>query len=313
MENSIKSVPWYLIVCMAITWCAVFNVNAHSNQQAITALPVIATLRDTSHDGFLDMIDIKWTDNSIIKTPLPSVGQVVAAVNIITFDGRKDSLHPVDISLDTAHKVIHIILCQNTMFNPNYYETGWIVAHMTLSADLAMTTDGKPLAVTHVIDGATPIPILAYCNPGPNSDSLWLRLSEPINHDFSGKPSAMLYLQNDRAPVLLSSLSPIFADSLRGWILFVFNFSDGKHVIVADSNKIAEQFNPGPNSPPIRILDSGPAYVPASNSHCGQCGTGTCIAFIPPFFFYARCHINSIVQKKKKRTVAVCPDEQPRL
>jgi hypothetical protein len=301
MENSIKTVPWYLIVSMAITWCAVSNVNAQNNQQAINALPVIATLRDTSHDGFLDMIDIEWTDNSIIKTPLPSVGQVVAAVSIITLNGKRDSLHPVDINLDSAYKVIHIILCQNTMVSHNNdYETGWVDAKIVLSADLAMTTDGKPLAVTHVIDGAVPIPVIACCIPGPNSDSLWIMLSEPIIRDFSSKPSAMLYLQNGRAPVLLSSLSPIFADSLRGWILFVFNSPDGKHVIVADSNKIAEQFNPGPNSPPIRICGSGPAYVPTSNSHCGQCGTGTCIAFIPPFFFYARCHIKSIVQKKEK-------------
>jgi hypothetical protein len=42
-------------------------------------------------------------------------------------------------------------------------------------------------------------------------------------------------------------------------------------------------------------------YVPPSNSGCGKCGTGTGLAFIPPVFFYARCHLKKVLKKKQKR------------
>jgi hypothetical protein len=220
-----------------------------------TGLAVSATLRDTSHEGHLDMIDLKWTDNSTIKTPLPSINQLVLATVIVTLDGKVDSLHPISLVLDAANKVIHIVLAENKSKARSNYETGWVdgSAKVILS-DFKITSDGKPLVVTQVIDGATPIPIAACYNNSSTSDSLWITFSEPLSHDTSASRDNMLrYTDTLTPPQRLMQLNPSFGARVGDKMLFVYSVNGGAHIIVPYTYRIGETFNIGLNAPTVEI------------------------------------------------------------
>ncbi|HEX7510309.1 MAG TPA: LamG domain-containing protein, partial [Chitinivibrionales bacterium] len=217
-----------------------------------TGLAVSATLRDTSHEGHLDMIDLKWSENSTIATPLPAVGQLVLSVTIVTLDGKGDTLHPAGVVLDAANKVIHIILSENNSKARGKYETGWVdgSAKIVISPDLKITTDGKPIVITQIIDGATPIPTSSCYANSQNLDSLWVTFSEPLTKDTSVSKNNIL---RDSTTQRLTQLGPTFSGRVGDRMLFVFPINGGNHLIVPYSNKISEFFSPGPNSPTVEI------------------------------------------------------------
>ena len=219
-----------------------------------TGLAVSATLRDTSHEGHLDMIDLTWTDNSTIKTPLPGADQFVATLVIQTLDGKWDTLHASTLVLDSANKTLHIILRENNTLVKGNYETGWLNATIVLT-NIKMTANGKPFIVGPIIDGATPIPASACYAPAAKSDSLYITFSEPLTRDSSAGPENIVrYLQDGVTYQTLQSLNPsIVRTTSDGKMLFVFPFTSMPHSVTAYDYDIGEQFSPGPNSPIVPI------------------------------------------------------------
>jgi hypothetical protein len=219
-----------------------------------TGLVVSATLRDTSHEGHLDMMDLTWTDISTVKTPLPGVDQFIASLVIQTLDGKWDTLHAATLVLDSANKTLHIILNENNTLVKGNYETGWLDAKIVLT-DIKMTADGKSFVVGPIIDGATPIPASACYVPATKNDSLYITFSEPLTRDSSARPENMLrYLQDGKTSQTLQSLNPsIVRTTSDGKMLFVFPFTSTTPSITAYDYSIGEQFSPGPNSPIVSI------------------------------------------------------------
>jgi hypothetical protein len=223
-----------------------------------TGLPVSATLLDNTHDGHLDAIDLKWTDNSAITTPLPGVNELIATMVLTTVDGKIDTLHAAVITLDAAGKTIHISLRENNTGVKGAYETGWTDAKIILT-DKNMTTDGRPLVVTQIIDGAAPIPAFACYAPAPKADSLYITFSEPLppkGQDTSVKQANLLRYQQDTATFqTLMQLNPsVVRNTADGKMLFVFPYNaPGGHAITPYSNYISEQFPNPPNSPKVAV------------------------------------------------------------
>jgi hypothetical protein len=221
-------------------------------------LPVTATLRDNNHEGHLDVIDINWTDNATIVTPLPSVNQLVGTLVLVTIDGRTDTLHAASMVLDANGKTIHIYLQENYSGQKGNYETGWQSAKIVLTT-VNMTVDGKPMIVTNIVDGATPVPTGACYSPGSNSDSLYITFSEPlapVGKDASVKQENMLRYQQDTISYQpLVSFNPTLVKvTADGRMLFVFSYSaPGNHVIAPGVNYVGEQFSTLPYSPKVAI------------------------------------------------------------
>jgi len=143
---------------------------------ADSLIPATATLLDTNHDGHLDMIDIQWTDPSVMKSVLPAVGDLVRSVSLITIDKQNDALHAIALVPDFADKIIHIILQENTQV----LETGWDSAKVSLST-VSVSVKGGYFQVTGIIDGAAPIVTAACYSPGDAHDSLAVTFSEPVD------------------------------------------------------------------------------------------------------------------------------------
>jgi hypothetical protein len=211
---------------------------------------VTAILKDTSHDGHLDMIDIKWTDDITLRDVLPSVNELIQLLHITTLDGKFDSLRAMTIVADKANKVIHIILNENT---GSTLETAWKEPKVTLTK-VPMTKDGKQFVVNKILDGADPIPVFACYAPSDKDDTLKITFSEPVVDD-SLNPEHFLRVQGDlKSP--LSSLNPnkqtIKRDNM--WILvFPYNSSMKEHAIYAYDYEIQEIWASGPPSSKISI------------------------------------------------------------
>lgn len=153
------------------------GVSENCTQGIPGSVPVVATLLDTNHDGYLDRIDLTWTDTSAINSTMPTVTQFIQTLVITTLDGKKDTLHAVRLEPDLANKTIHVILQENT--GPTL-ETGWQNATVVLT-QIHMTVAGGPFIVVRVDDGAAPV-IKSICfAPTSAGDELHVVFSEPIN------------------------------------------------------------------------------------------------------------------------------------
>ena len=139
-------------------------------------VPVTATLLDTNHNGYLDRIDLTWTDTSTINQMMPTIAQFIKTLDITTLDGKKVTLTAVSIQPDLANKTIHIILQED---NGPTLETGWQSANVVLT-QIPMTVAGGPFDVIKIVDGAAPV-IKSVCFSPAAKDSLHVVFSEPIN------------------------------------------------------------------------------------------------------------------------------------
>jgi hypothetical protein len=143
----------------------------------INSIPVVATLLDTNHDGYLDKIDIVWSDTDKIRTSMPLIAQWIKTLNITTLDGTVINLQAVTLVPDLANKTIHIILNENN--SGSTYQTAWKNAVFTLS-DTAMSISGRPFSVLSILDGAAPV-IKSVCFvPASAADTLRVTFSEPV-------------------------------------------------------------------------------------------------------------------------------------
>jgi hypothetical protein len=218
-----------------------------------TGTVVNATLLDTSHDGYLDGINLVWTDAISIVSPIPTVKELVASVIITTLDGKTDTLHPSALILDAANKTIRIVLTQNS----GYWETGWKNATVVLN-NIEMTTSGKYFVLGSVIDGATPIPVSSCYEPSYAStpdlhDSLYVTFSEPLPvTNGPGVDSSNILRYNASDNVTYTSLVSLHPNSVYtsdGKMVFVFPYTTGgTHAIEANIYKLSEKFPTGPNS-----------------------------------------------------------------
>ncbi len=211
-----------------------------------TGLLVSAILKDTSHDGHLDLIDIKWEDDITIKT-VPDVSQFIVTLHIKTLDGNKDvTLHASSIVSDPSKKMFHIILNENQ--DPSVLETGWSSATVTLS-EVRITSEGKWFIVNKVIDGADPIPKSACYGTTPIADTLRVFFSEPIE-GISIDLNNLIRIDQNGTRNPLSSLAPnnIFKSGNMMTIIFKPN------TIQAVVQRIEEIF-PGEKSSPLRFID----------------------------------------------------------
>jgi len=218
-----------------------------------TGIVVNATLLDTSHDGYLDGINLTWTDAISIVSTLPTVKALVASVIITTLDGKTDTLHPSSLILDAANKTIRVVLTQNS----GYWETGWKNATVLLN-NIEITTSGKYFVLGSVIDGATPIPVSSCYEPSYSStpdlhDSLYVTFSEPLpvtNGPGVDSTNILRYKSSDGSYQSLYNLTPNYISTLSdGRMLFVFPYTTGgTHAIEANIYKLSEKFSTGPNS-----------------------------------------------------------------
>ena len=219
-----------------------------------TGVTVSAALRDSTHEGHLDIIDLTWPDSVTVKTPLPGTDELIATLVIRTLDNKWDTLHAAALVLDAANKTLHIMLRENNTNVQGSYETGWLEAKIVLT-DIKMTIDGRPFIVGPIIDAAAPIPASACYAPAAKEDSLYITFSEPLTMDSSARPENMLrYLQDGVTYQTLQSLNPsIVRITANGKMLFVFPYAATTHRISAYTYSIGEQFPRGPKSPVVPI------------------------------------------------------------
>lgn len=143
-------------------------------------IPVNVTLRDTSHEGHIDRIDISWTDSSIDLTNISNVANFIKAASITSLDGQNVTLHPINIVPDIVNKTIYVILQEN---KSPICETGWQSAKISLE-NQTINVQGDTLTVTKVIDGAGPVVTRAHYNSTKTTgtlDTLKITISEPVD------------------------------------------------------------------------------------------------------------------------------------
>ncbi len=215
-------------------------------------VPVTAIFMDTSHNGSLDRIDLKWIGDDIqLKTLLPGVHEFITALHIITTDNKTDSLNAVTIVADPATKTLHVILQENK----GVLETDWNSAVMMLS-NFPVTKDGKPFYVAKIVDGAAPIPVYACYSPGQNYDTLKVTFSENVIEDSANVnvESFLRVLVKDTAfknPFQSYNPAMIKVDER---VFFIFTYNSAKdHDIYAYDYRVQERFPSGPNSPQVNI------------------------------------------------------------
>ncbi|HUI90704.1 MAG TPA: VWA domain-containing protein [Chitinivibrionales bacterium] len=168
-------------------------------------VPVTAILLDTNQDGYLDRIDLTWTDTSAINPTMPSIAQFIKTLQITALDGKTVNLNAVTLVPDLANKTIHVILQENS--GPEL-ETGWQSANVTLT-QIAMTVSGGPFVVTKVVDGALPV-IKSLCfSPAPAGDSLRVIFSEPVASLTPPlDPNTIFTLYMNNAPFTFTGTNP---------------------------------------------------------------------------------------------------------
>jgi hypothetical protein len=236
-----------------------------------TPLIVSATLKDTSHDGHLDMIDLTWTDNILLKAYLPNVNAFIQTLIITTMDGKADTLHAVTLIPDQAKKTIHIILNQNT---GKTLETEWKEPTKIFLADVPMTIDGKPFVVGLVIDSAAPIPTFACCCPAKNEDTVKITFSEDIMTDSIAL--AMLIRARGEIKNSLASFNPISKKKNNLMVIVIPVVSGQEHTMRVPSDQIQEVFITEASSPSVP-LDSCHAYPHAVISSTDEIHPGVLI------------------------------------
>jgi hypothetical protein len=212
---------------------------------AANGIPVVATLLDTSHDGHLDRVDLTWTDNITLASPLPPYTELIGTLFIITMDGKTVNLQVSAVVGDQSNKTVHVILVQTTGAT---METDQQSAKVVLK-DAAMTTTGEPFIVTGVVDGAGPIPTAACYAPSEKADTLKITFSENVEDDTLN-PAYFMRLPGDTA---LSAFRPVSAGKkAEQWIL-VFPYNPPRHAVFAYDYRIQELFPVGPRSPAVDI------------------------------------------------------------
>ncbi|MDD5673446.1 MAG: FlgD immunoglobulin-like domain containing protein [Chitinivibrionales bacterium] len=193
-------------------------------QVALGAIPVSATLLDTSGDGYLDKIDIRWTDTTAILPTMPAVAAFIKTLHLQTLDNSYDSLHAIALAPDLANKTIHVILAENNKSKVPAMETGWLSADVSLT-NVAMTADGQAFAVTQIIDGAGPVIKAVYYYPGPINDSLVVIFSEPVNWTSTNPQDVFTYVQST-GQFPLANLSPSRTITNADRVTFVLPHSE---------------------------------------------------------------------------------------
>jgi hypothetical protein len=214
-----------------------------------TGVQVSATLKDTSHEGHLDMIDIKWTEDIKLKKPYPGATEFIGTLIITTLDGKSDTLHATTLVFDETNKVIHIILNENN----KQLETAWKDAIGIKLTDIPMTDEGKPFVVVKVIDGAEPIPIDACYAPADDQDTLKLKFSEPVASDSFSMDR--FYRVNSKGKDPFQRFNPVKIIKTNDTLVIVFSYNQagGEHAISAYDWNVQEFFVSGPPSPALAV------------------------------------------------------------
>ncbi len=186
---------------------------------ANAAVPVTATLLDTNGNGHLDRMDIVLPDSVNLAAALPTVQQWILSMNIVTDDGgSKVTLTPGTMT-ETGPHTIQVTLVEN---KGSTLETGWTSAVITLS-NAPMTTDGRPLYVATILDGAEPV-VKAVCFvPVPSADTLRVILSSPQSQSPKPlDPYALLSVVQQNGTSVPISAATVPVVKLDDRFLYVF-------------------------------------------------------------------------------------------
>jgi hypothetical protein len=211
---------------------------------ADSLIPATATLLDTNHNGHIDMIDITWTDPSTMKATLPTVGQLIRTLSIITLANQNDSLHAIALVPDIANKTIHIIISENAQI----IETGWDTARISLTS-APVSVKGGYFLVTRTIDGAAAIATAACYSPGSTLDSLAVTFSEPVDSASSAGYLQMITVNTKVGPKPLSGLGATGSGTFGNKMNFVLPAG----TISPYDNSVDLAFAAGPPSPAVVI------------------------------------------------------------
>jgi hypothetical protein len=209
---------------------------------------VTAILRDTSHEGHLDRMDITWNEAITLKPNLPGVSEIIGTLIITTLDGKQDTLHAVTIVPDATNKVLHVILNENQ----GQLETAWKDAKGIVLKDVPLTTDGKPFVIVKVLDGAEPVPIAACYAPADREDTVKITFSESIMGDSISMDR--IFRVSSQRQEAFSKFAPKATKVDNTLIvIFPYNAAGGEHAIAAYDWNIQEFYVSGPPSKKISI------------------------------------------------------------
>jgi hypothetical protein len=175
---------------------------------------------DTNGNGHLDGINVTLPDSVNLASVLPSVQQWIQSMTIVSDDGGvKVTLTAASMTAVGAH-TIHVVLVEKT---GSTLETGWSSATINISS-VAMTSDGRPLVIATIVDGAEPVVKSICFVPSPvGSDTLRVILSSPQSQSPGPvDPYSLLTVvqQNGSAIPLSSSTVPVVKSDAQ--FLYVF-------------------------------------------------------------------------------------------
>ena len=228
------------------------------------AVPVTATMLDTNGNGHLDRIDITLPDSVTLASVLPAVQQWIQSINIVSDDGgAKVTLTAVSMTSDGAH-TIHIVLAENS---GSTLETGWSSATIKVSS-VAMTSDGRPLVIATIVDGAEPVVKSICFVPTPiGHDTLRVNLSSPQSQSPAPlDPYSLLTVvqQNGAAIPMSSSTVPVV--KLDAQLLYVFPSGTLSGLDTVKTRSLAIDLEPcGDISIVLGVRAANNPFVPGSS------------------------------------------------
>jgi fibro-slime domain-containing protein len=141
-------------------------------------VPVTAILFDNDGDGHLDRVDLVLPDSVSLAAVLPAVKQLIVSMDIVSDDGGRSVTLVADTGTSLTKegtRIVHVTLRENFS---GTLETGWSQSSILLS-DVPMTSDGRPMYVTAVVDSAEPVVKSICFVPMPSADTLNIVFSEP--------------------------------------------------------------------------------------------------------------------------------------
>lgn len=196
------------------------------------AISVVATLQDTSANGYLDRIVIRWPDTLTLSDTLPTVQALVDQLSLVLHSGSTVELTASSVSI-LSDTTLAIVLEENE----GELETGWQGDATVRLTAVPLTTTNQPFEVQRADDGAGPVVAEARLsssgltdNDALAVDTLTISFSEPLvwRDTSSLKPADVLEFL-DSGAVSSEAFAGLDQDDIKV-------LDDGSGVVVTMSN-----------------------------------------------------------------------------